>query len=117
MITAGIDAGSRTTKVALFDSAQERVLGRGIVDQGIHQEKLAAELLARTCLEAGVDRAAVQAIVATGYGRNAIKFAQTTITEITCHARGVYHLDAEARTIIEIGGQDSKCITLDSGGR
>jgi predicted CoA-substrate-specific enzyme activase len=58
----------------------------------------------------------VRSIVATGYGRNAVRFADTTITEITCHARGVFHLTPAARTIIEIGGQDSKCITLEDGG-
>jgi (R)-2-hydroxyacyl-CoA dehydratese activating ATPase len=117
MITAGIDAGSRTTKVVLLEATEGRVLGRGLVDQGIDQGKLAADLLEGTCRQARVERASVQAIVATGYGRNAVKFASTTITEITCHARGVHHLEPEARTIVEIGGQDSKCISLDAAGR
>ena len=51
--------------------------------------------------------------MATGYGRQAVPFADTTITEITCHAQGVAHLVPEARTVIEIGGQDSKVIWLD----
>ena len=117
MISAGIDAGSRSTKVVVFDSEDRRILGRGMVDQGIEQARLAAELLDQTCREAGISRSAVSAVVATGYGRNALRFADTTITEITCHARGVYHLDPEVRTIIEIGGQDSKCISLENGGR
>jgi predicted CoA-substrate-specific enzyme activase len=117
MICAGIDAGSRSTKVVLFDPGQARILGCGITDQGVQQERLAAELLERTCQEAQVARPEVGAIIATGYGRNAVRFAETTVTEITCHARGVHHLASEARTIIEIGGQDSKCITLEDGGR
>ncbi len=117
MICAGIDAGSRTTKVVLFESKQQQVLGRGLVDQGVDQDRLAAEALERTCREAQVKREQVGAIVATGYGRNAVRFADTTITEITCHARGVHQLEPEARTVIEIGGQDSKCITLEAGGR
>ncbi len=117
MITAGIDAGSRSTKVVVLDTAAGRILGRGMVDQGVAQERLAAELLDRTCGDAQISRSAIEAIIATGYGRNAVKFADTTITEITCHARGVHHLDAEVRTIIEIGGQDSKCISLEGGGR
>lgn len=117
MICAGIDAGSRATKVVLFESEQGRLLGRGIADQGVEQQRLAADVLGRACAEAGVERGAIGAIVATGYGRNAVRFADTTITEITCHARGVYHLAPETRTIIEIGGQDSKCITLEEGGR
>jgi len=117
MISAGIDAGSRTTKVVLFDSDSRRILGRGMVDQGIEQARLATELLDQTCRDSQLERPVVSAIIATGYGRNALKFAGTTITEITCHARGVHHLDPEVRTSIEIGGQDSKCIWLESGGR
>ncbi len=65
----------------------------------------------------GWTRPQISGIVATGYGRNAIRFADTTITEITCHARGVHHLAPDARTVIEIGGQDSKVIALEDGGR
>ena len=117
MICAGIDAGSRATKVVLFDAEQSRVIGSSLADQGMEQQRLAAELLERACQNAQIERAAIKAIVATGYGRNAIRFADTTITEITCHAQGVHHLAPEARTIIEIGGQDSKFITLEDGGR
>ena len=117
MICAGIDAGSRATKVVLFDSEQSRVIGSGLADQGVEQQRLATDLLERTCQDAEVSRAAVGPIVATGYGRNAVRFADTTITEITCHAQGVHHLAPEVRTIIEIGGQDSKFITLEDGGR
>ena len=117
MIYAGIDAGSRATKVVLFDSEQSRIIGSGLADQGVEQQRLAADLLECTCQDAKVDRAAIKALVATGYGRNAVRFADTTITEITCHAQGVYHLAPSVRTIIEIGGQDSKFITLEDGGR
>jgi len=117
MITAGIDAGSRSTKVVLLDHAQGRILGSGVIDQGIEQQRLASDLLDRVCRQAGIERSAVQGVVATGYGRNAVRFADTTITEITCHARGVHYLAPEARTVIEIGGQDSKCILLEQGGR
>ncbi len=117
MICAGIDMGSRSTKVVLFDAEQRRMVGAGIADQGVEQQRLAAELLERTCRQAQIERGVVGPLVATGYGRNAVRFADTTITEITCHARGVHHLAPEARTIIEIGGQDSKFITLENGGR
>jgi (R)-2-hydroxyacyl-CoA dehydratese activating ATPase len=117
MICAGIDAGSRTIKIVLFDHAQSKVLGSGITDQGIDQPRLAGELYDRTLRDAGLARAQVQSVVATGYGRSRVPFAGTTITEITCHARGVHHLVSDARTIIEIGGQDSKVILLEDGGR
>ena len=117
MICAGIDAGSRATKVVLFDLEQSRILGSCIADQGMEQGRLAADLFELTCEKADVARGKIDGIVATGYGRNAVRFADTTITEITCHAQGVYHLTPEARTIIEIGGQDSKFIALEDSGR
>jgi predicted CoA-substrate-specific enzyme activase len=117
MLSAGIDAGSRAIKVALFDHANWRIVGQGIADQGIEQSRLAEELYERTLREAGLERSKVAAIVATGYGRNAVRFADKTITEITCHARGVCHFKPDARMIIEIGGQDSKVIHLEAGGR
>jgi (R)-2-hydroxyacyl-CoA dehydratese activating ATPase len=117
MICAGIDAGSRAIKIAVFNHADGRLLARGIADQGVEQVRLAEELYERTLGEAGVNRAQVRGVVATGYGRSRVSFADTTITEITCHARGVHHVVPDARTIIEIGGQDSKVILLEDGGR
>ncbi len=117
MITAGIDAGSRSIKVVLFDSERSQVLSSGIADQGVEQQRLATDLFARTLDEAHLERDHMATIVATGYGRNVVRFADTTITEITCHARGVHPLAPETKTIIEIGGQDSKMIHLEDGGR
>src|ERR1022692_4265654 len=117
MICAGIDAGSRSIKAVLFDTDREQILASGLADQAVEQERLATELFERLLRDAGLERAQISGVVATGYGRNAIRFADTTITEITCHARGVHRLVPEARTIIEIGGQDSKVIALEDGGR
>lgn len=117
MISAGIDAGSRAIKVVLFDTEGLRVVASEIVDQGVEQQRLASDVFDRALTAAKVERSQVAATVATGYGRNALRFADTTITEITCHARGVHHLVPDARTIIEIGGQDSKVIILEDGGR
>jgi predicted CoA-substrate-specific enzyme activase len=117
MIYAGIDAGSRAIKAVLFDTDQDRVLSTAIVDQGVQQQQLAADIYAQVLADAGLVASQVQAVVATGYGRNRVPFADTTITEITCHARGVWHLAPETCTVIEIGGQDSKLIHLEDGGR
>lgn len=117
MISAGIDAGSRSIKAVLYNTASSQILASGLVDQGVEQERLATELFEKLLKEAGMDRSQICGIVATGYGRNAIHFADTTITEITCHARGVHTQAPDARTIIEIGGQDSKVIGLEDGGR
>jgi predicted CoA-substrate-specific enzyme activase len=117
MIFAGIDAGSRSIKAVLFDTGRSQILASGLTDQGVEQERLATELFEKLLRDAGLERAQVSGVVATGYGRNAIRFADTTVTEITCHARGVHRLAPDARTVIEIGGQDSKVISLEDGGR
>jgi predicted CoA-substrate-specific enzyme activase len=117
MICAGIDAGSRSIKTVLFDTEARRVLATALADQGVDQGRLARTVFDRAVLEAGLEARQVSAVVATGYGRNAIPFADTAVTEITCHAHGVHHLAPDARTILEIGGQDSKFIRLDPDGR
>ncbi len=116
MISAGIDAGSRTLKVVLWDSGQGEILAAGTEDQGVAQDVLAQQVFERLLQQCGLGRRAVASVVATGYGRNLVRFANTTITEITCHAFGVRQLAPAARTIIEIGGPDSKLIRLNPGG-
>lgn len=116
MITAGIDVGSRATKVVVFDSSTGKVVANALADQGIEQERIARELLQHALATTGNGELKISRAVATGYGRGLIKFADRTITEITCHARGVRHLAPGTRTVIEIGGQDSKVIALEPGG-
>jgi (R)-2-hydroxyacyl-CoA dehydratese activating ATPase len=116
MICAGIDAGSRTIKVVLLDAESLAVVAAGVRDQGIEQESLALELFQSLLAEHGLDRGDVASVVSTGYGRRLIAAADTAITEITCQAWGVRHRLPEARTIIDIGGQDSKLLRLNSDG-
>jgi predicted CoA-substrate-specific enzyme activase len=117
VICAGIDAGSRATKVVLVDGDRLDVVASGVVDQGVDQTGIASELLTSLLETHAVSREAVGRIVATGYGRSIIRFADTTVTEITCHAVGVRHVVPDAATIIDIGGQDSKLIRLEPNGR
>jgi predicted CoA-substrate-specific enzyme activase len=116
MIFAGVDAGSRTVKVVLLDGAAREVIGSGIADQGVEQGSLAEALFDRVLRTAGRGRQDVGRTVATGYGRAAVGFADTTITEITCHGRGVHHEVPDAATVIDIGGQDSKLLRLGRDG-
>ena len=115
MIFAGIDAGSRIIKVQLIDE-NNHPLASGLREQGVKQAALATQLLEQTAAEAGVTRGDITKVVATGYGRDSLECADTKITEITCHARGVFHQMPEAKTIIDIGGQDSKLIRLEGRG-
>lgn len=116
MIFAGIDAGSRTTKVVLLDGDGRDVIAAAVVDQGIEQDLLAESLLDRLLRENGFERSQLRMVVATGYGRKLIRVADVSITEITCQAWGVRHRMPEARTIIDIGGQDSKLLRLHPDG-
>lgn len=116
MITVGIDAGSRFIKVVVWDHYRGSVLARKAVPQGVNQAELAMEAFRTALSDAGASPADVAGIIATGYGRHNVTFATGTITEITCHARGVRQLLPRVRTIVEIGGQDSKFIRLDHRG-
>ncbi len=116
MIVAGIDAGSRAIKVVLYDTGAGAVAGRAACDQGVRQEERAARALDGLLAERGLARGDVARVIATGYGRAALDFADAAVTEITCHARGVRAVAPGARTAIDIGGQDSKVIWLDAGG-
>lgn len=116
MICAGIDAGSRSIKAVLLDTDRRAPIASVVADQGIAQEQLAGKLLDSLLASCNLTPENVACTVATGYGRNILAFADTTITEITCHAVGVRHLAPDAATIIDIGGQDSKVIRLSPNG-
>ncbi|MHB1457101.1 MAG: acyl-CoA dehydratase activase [Armatimonadota bacterium] len=116
MIYAGIDAGSRAIKIVILDGDTQEILASGITDQGINTNNLVNDLFMTLLHETGLSREDIAGVVATGYARNIIDVADRTVTEITCHARGVRHLAPDARTIVEIGGQDSKLLKLDESG-
>ena len=112
MICAGVDSGSRATKVALLDPARDSFLAAGAVDAGLKPETVASTLLDRLLADCGRRRGDVGAVVATGYARHAIGFADAAVTEITCHAAGVRRVAPGAATVVEIGGQDAKLLRL-----
>lgn len=116
MICAGVDVGSRTIKAVLLDTDRLELLASGVVDQGIEQEQIAVGLLDRLLAEQGLASGDVRSLVATGCGRKLIGRADAVVTEITCHAWGVRRLMPDARTVIEIGGQDSKVLRLSADG-
>ena len=115
MIFAGIDAGSRAIKIILIND-NCKVIASGIIDQGVEQNTLLSNLFETLLKENHLSRSKISKIVATGYGRNMVNFADTTITEITCQTYGVRHLVPDVKTIIDIGGQDSKVIKLNRDG-
>ncbi|OIQ09587.1 R-phenyllactate dehydratase activator [Moorella thermoacetica] len=114
-LTAGVDIGSLTTKAVIVRDG--RMAGAAVLKSGVNSVEIAEKALQEALEQAGAGAESLDGIVATGYGRIRVPFAQRRVTEITCHARGIYHLWPEVRTVIDIGGQDSKVILLDAGGK
>jgi predicted CoA-substrate-specific enzyme activase len=114
MITVGVDIGSITTKSAVMKD--KILLGTKIIFTGYNAEKAGKRVYEEILSELNIEPQAVSKIVSTGYGRNSLKIAHKSITEITCHAAGAYYLNPAIRTIIDIGGQDSKSIVIDENG-
>ena len=112
---AGIDSGSTSTDVVILDKEKKMVTGV-ILPTGAGAAVGAERALEQALEQAGLQRSDIDAIVTTGYGRTAIQDGDKSITEITCHARGAHYLDPSVRTVIDIGGQDSKVIRLDENG-
>lgn len=113
MISVGIDSGSATTKAVLV--IDERIITYNIRPTGFDFLSAAKSAYEDVLINAGVDKKDVNGIYATGYGRKSIKFAHKTVSEITAHTTGVHHLYPVVNGIIDIGGQDSKIISVSDG--
>jgi len=114
MITLGLDIGSVAAKGVLLTPEAK---WQALVPTGWSPRAAGQQLIETLTKEARLERSGIDAIVATGYGRISIPEADKAITEITCHAKGLSSLLPQVRTIIDIGGQDSKVIRLNDGGR
>ena len=112
---AGVDSGSTTTDVVILDR-EKNITAKVILPTGAGAEKGAARALEEALAQAGLQESDLTATVTTGYGRSAIDLGEKSVTEITCHARGAHFLNPDVRTVIDIGGQDSKVIRLDENG-
>ncbi|MCC6555760.1 MAG: 2-hydroxyglutaryl-CoA dehydratase [Polyangiaceae bacterium] len=111
----GIDIGSSTTKGCLVSASGELVGSITISTFARHSDAIAT-LMKRLEQELGVTRERLRGVGGTGYGRNNIPFADCRMTELSCHAKGARYLHPTARTVIDIGGQDSKVIHLGPSG-
>jgi predicted CoA-substrate-specific enzyme activase len=116
MLVAGIDIGSVTTEALLLDK-EKGLVGYSILYTGADSGHASELAFGNVLAGAGKARSDVAYVVATGCGRRRADFAQDAVTEITCLAKGVNYLFPGARTIIDIGGQDTKAIRVDAGGR
>lgn len=114
MIGVGIDIGSIAAKGILLNGEKEY---RALLPTGWSPRQAGATIIGQLLKAAGLSRAEVDQIVVTGYGRIALQGADQAVTEIKCHARGVTERYPQVRTIIDIGGQDSKVINVSGAGK
>ena len=114
MYTMGVDVGSASSKVVILEDG-ERIVAAEVVQVGTGSSG-PQRALEQAYEKSGLKREDITKLVATGYGRFAFEDADKQISEISCHAKGIFHLVPTARTIIDIGGQDAKAIRLDNRG-
>ena len=112
---AGIDSGSTSTDVVILDQ-NGKIKSTMIIPTGGGAMMSAEKSLAAAVDKAGIQEEDIVRIVTTGYGRAYIDSGDDSITEITCHAKGAHYLNPNVRTIIDIGGQDIKAISIDEHG-
>lgn len=112
---AGIDSGSTSTDVVILDQ-NGKIKSTMIIPTGGGAMMSAEKSLAAAVEKAGIQEEDIVRIVTTGYGRAYIDSGDDSITEITCHAKGAHYLNPNVRTIIDIGGQDIKAISIDEHG-
>ncbi len=114
MYYAGIDAGSNTIKTVILGDGE--ILSSHVIKTGLGGDDQALLCLSEACVKARISREQISCVYGTGYGREYLSFPQARKSEIMCHGAGVHWQLPEVRTIIDIGGQDSKSIRLNEEG-
>lgn len=114
MITVGVDIGSMTTKTVILENG--KIIASNIIRTGANSRHSATRSLNMALLNTGINKDDMDYVIATGYGRANLELADKSVTEITCHGTGACYLFPGTRTVIDIGGQDSKAISLGEKG-
>ncbi len=115
MYTVGIDVGSITTKAAVVEDDQLKTTE--VQPTGYDSQKAAGSVFETVLERLSLKPDDIQKVIATGYGRKNVSLADKAVTEITCHAKGAHFIDPTIRSVIDIGGQDSKVIRLNENGK
>lgn len=111
----GIDIGSLSTESVILDQNRS-IIQYHIIFTGASAVKASSKCFEETLQKASIAGSDIEMTIATGYGRSRCEIADAKVTEITCHAKGASLLFSQARTVIDIGGQDSKAIRIDENG-
>ncbi len=115
MYAAGVDVGSTQTKAIVIDEAGA-IVGRALIDTGANVVVAAEKAFGDALADGRIADEEVGYIVGTGYGRYRVTFGNTQITEISCHGRGAVHMFPGTRTVVDMGGQDTKAIRVSPTG-
>lgn len=112
---AGVDVGSTQTKAVIVDEKGD-IVGRALIDTGANVIQAAEQSFLEALSSQNIDEEEVEYVVGTGYGRYRVTFGNTQVTEISCHGRGAVHLFPNTRTVVDMGGQDTKAISVSADG-
>jgi predicted CoA-substrate-specific enzyme activase len=112
---AGVDVGSTQTKAVIINETKE-IVGRSLIDTGSNVVVAAENAYQMAFKDARLMEEEVEYIIGTGYGRYRVTFGNTQVTEISCHGRGAVHMFPGTRTVVDMGGQDTKAIRVSPQG-
>lgn len=115
MYTLGIDIGSTTSKAVILKDGTE-IMASSIVIATVGTDGV-SQAIEDVLKDSGLDKSQISCTVATGYGRQSYEGADYQVSELSCHALGVHHVCPNVRTVIDIGGQDAKVLSLNEQGR
>ena len=112
---AGVDVGSTQTKAVIIDE-EKRIVGRALIDTGANVVMAAQNSFSKALKSAGIREEEIEFVIGTGYGRYRVTFGNAQVTEISCHGRGAAHMFPNTRTVVDMGGQDTKAIRINPSG-
>jgi len=112
---AGVDVGSTQTKAVIIGE-ERAIVGRSLIETGANVIRAAERSFEEALRGADLREEEVEYVVGTGYGRYKVTFGNTQVTEISCHGRGAVHMFPGTRTVVDMGGQDTKAIRVSPGG-
>src|SRR5512146_1835298 len=113
--SAGVDVGSTQTKAIILNE-QRAIVSRALIDTGANVVLAAENAYVAALRDGNIREEEVEYVVGTGYGRYKVTFGDTQITEISCHGRGAVHMFPQTRTVVDMGGQDTKAIRVSATG-
>jgi predicted CoA-substrate-specific enzyme activase len=115
LIVAGCDVGSLTAEAVIMED--NSIMAYEIIRVRPRPEQSASDVMNKTLEKAGLTLEDIGYCVSTGYGRDRIPFARRNVSEISCHGKGAQWLVPSIRTVVDVGGQDCKVISVDEKGR